>query len=163
MTSTLKPSAGVGNASRALDTSVERERLLALASDILQGQSAVFLLIQAARAPDLDRLEFALRRVRDWIEEFGSAAADFRRSDPHSEIASTVLFTRMNKAQIVLQRFGPFLGGPFTGVSACQVSGAIAASQRQLNRARQNSETFESIIGSCCAADVSDIARGRDQ
>lgn len=144
---------------------VEGERVLTLASDILQGQSAIFLLIQASRAPNLDRLEHALVEVRGWLSEFretdGSTALGCEGAV--GGIDTRALSTRLVQAQLVLERFAPFLGRIPANATAREVTGAIAAAQTELSAARSKSNLFESIIGSCCAADVSDVARRRNQ
>lgn len=142
------------------ERSADRELALTSASEIVQAQSALFLLVHSAQAPDLDALESSAQQVREWLGIFGDQLAGMNDVAGSGELGR--LHLQLSRAQRALDRFVPFRvrrGAPVPGAVALR---EIEAANQQLRRARSGSDTFTEIMAACCAADVTDIAQRRN-
>jgi hypothetical protein len=143
-----------------VERSADRDLVLTSASEIVQAQSALFLLVQSAQAPDLDALESSAQRVREWLGILGDQLAGM--PDMAASVELGRLHLQLSRAQRALDRFVPFRarrGAPVPGTVALR---EIQAANQQLRQARCGSDTFTEIMASCCAADITDIAQRRN-
>lgn len=130
----------------------------------MQAQSALFLLVQSSRAPDLDALESTAERVREWVGALGDRLAGLREHpEAHDTGELGRLHLQLARTQQTLERFAPFRARQGGQVSAAFAMQAITAAHQQLRLARRDSETFTDILASCCAADVTEIAQRRNR
>lgn len=132
---------------------------LELATRVLQGVSAIYLLLKASRSPQLEELRAAALRVRGWMSELDDTVL----SGPAS--------TRMQMLPVSLalgRAVGEIcrLSFPHAGTDLVQTTDAtarhISHSAQLIERVQAARELRTEFISSCCAADVQHISESRN-
>lgn len=142
----------------------DASNLLDSASQILQAQSALFLLVRSSRSPDLDALHVTTMQVRGWVEAMGDQFHDSVRSGGIPQAGRYgSLVAALGESQRVLEQFVPFRARRGAQAPAVAAHAAIAAAHAHLGVLRPDSDSFlTDILATCCAADVTDIAQRRN-
>lgn len=132
---------------------------LELATRVLQGVSAIYLLLKASRNPQLEELRAAVVRVRGWMSEFDDSVFS-GPADTRVQLLPVSLALGRAVGEIGRLSF------PHAGTDLVQTTDAtarhIARSAQLIARVQAARELRTEFISSCCAADVQHISESRN-
>lgn len=151
-------SSAVPNSPGTPDFEGEYER--ELASRVLQGVSAIFLLFTASRCPQLDELNSAVCRVRAWMGELHDSVSS--ADDPcRTQLLPVAL--ALGRAVVEVRRLTfPSTGYDYAARSA-MAARCISQSAGLLERISAVRGADTAIPFTCCAADVQHISESRNR
>lgn len=133
---------------------------LELASRVLQGVSAIYLLLRASRCPRLEELQAALLRVRGWMGELDDRVFSAPESIRAEMLATTLALGHAVSeiSQLLFSHAGTDLMG-----RTVVASRYISHSAKLIERSRAAHELRKELMSACCAADVQRISESRSR
>ena len=143
-------------ASLALEPTPETE----LASRVLQGLCAVYLLLQASKSAPMDEIDAALKRVGEWASELADAVQSPQcLSAPQLAPVSTALGRALGE----LRKFAypTTYGEPAAhGAAAAEY---LKFAEHRIQHARGTTDIRALFASGCCAADIKNISEKRNR
>lgn len=131
-----------------------------LASRVLQGVSAIFLLLTASRCPQLDELQSAVGRVTAWMGELDDSVSSAR--EPHRTRMMPVALALGRAVGEVRQLAFPNDGYDHAARSE-STARSISHSATLLELTAAATEPGISVPFTCCAADAQHISESRNR
>ena len=142
-------------AQNALEVSPETE----LASRVLQGLCAVYLLIQASRSAPMNEIDAALTRISDWAKEL-TESVESPQCQSKRQLAP--VSTALNRALSELRQVvypTQFGNAPEHAAAAAQF---LKVAETRIQDARGTTDVRHLFASGCCAADITHIAEKRN-